>query len=546
MSFTRGLGEIRKLCQEIAGNSDIVAFCLYGSRAGGYARPDSDFDIILVLGNYQKGATFHSKRIGQVRAAILATDRKLFELDMKKGDLGEFICTRMLGPYITLENNEFLREMEVLAKKRIVQEELRDLVIEYEKMSYGLAIDPTYLALSRLRKRARHYPSILYTYVNILRKDLRDANLRSILDGYWIALKDLREAGLVKFENNMIILEDKFIDRILSRKSYERVVNVVEMSRRALHSYLTYGLSRIGSVELILEELGTILRRSSQLETLDEKPEDPKNYLFLRTSAGMINLNEKSSIVDVALKLRPGAKVAITPLAGVLNDVYLVSADDEQLVAKKYTDWFSLKWFSLNLVTLGTKKFSVIGKARLANEYAMNRILSAENVPVPEIIHVNIPHRILLERYVSGKNIADLARLASSSDQLSAGDYEVAIEIGRTIAKIHAIDVTVGDSKPENFLVSPDRKVYSLDLEQAARKGDKAWDISEFLFYSGHYSPLMTAGLSQLIDGFMEGYIEFGERSVLKRASGLNYAKVFSIWTAPPIMLRIVEKLRKA
>jgi len=523
----------------------VTAICLYGSRAGGYARPDSDFDVLLVLEGYPKGAGFYHKRMNQVYAAILAVERKLFELDAKKGGLGEFLCTRLLGPYVALENSDFLKEMEILAKKRVAEEELRDLVIEYGEISHGLAIDPTYLALSRLRKRARHYPTLLNSYSNMLRKDLKAANLGSMLKGYRVALQDLYKAGLIRFEDDKIILEDKFIDEILSRRSFEKVVNVVEMSRRALYSYLAYGRTRAGSFERILEELGSGLRKGLELGALAEKPEDPRNYLFLQTSAGTVNLNQRSSVVDVALRLRPGAKVAITPLAGLLNDVYLVSVGQEQLVAKKYTDWFSLKWFTINLVTLGTKKFSVVGRSRLANEYGMNRILCTKGIPVPDIVHVSIPDRVLLERYVPGRNVASLVKLASSSDQLSAGDYELAFQIGRAMARIHSVGVTIGDSKPENFVVSSDRKVYSLDLEQATRRGDKAWDVSEFLFYSGHYSPLMTQGLSQFVDGFVGGYSEGGERSVLRRAAGINYVKVFSIWTAPPVMYRIAERLRR-
>lgn len=536
---------IRHLCKEIAANSNIAAICLYGSRAGGYARADSDFDILLVLEGYRKGAGFYHRRMNQVYATILAVEKKLFELDAKDGGLGEFLCTRLLGPYVAVENFDFLRETEILAKRRVAEEELRDLVVEYGEISRGLVIDPAYLALSRLRKRARFYPALFDSYSNMLRNDLKEANLQSILEGYRIALQDLRKAGLIRFEDHRFVLEDKFIDKILPKRSFEKVVNVVEMSRRAFYSYLAYGRTHTRSFERILDELGSALRRGLQLGALIEKPEDPRDYLFLKTSTGTVNLNERSSVVDVALKLRPGAKVAITPLAGVLNDVYLVSVDQEQLVAKKYTDWFSLKWFTINLVTLGTKKFSVVGSSRLANEYGMNRILSKEGIPVPDIVHISVPDRILLERYVPGRNVASLVKLASSSDQLPSEDYEAAFQIGRAMAKIHSVGVTVGDSKPENFVVSTDSKIYSLDLEQAAKKGDKAWDVSEFLFYSGHYSPLMTQGLSQFVDRFIEGYCQSGERSVLRRSAGLSYVKVFSIWTAPTVMYKIAETLRR-
>ncbi len=192
---TREIEVIAQICHQIAGKFRVVAICLYGSRAGGYARVDSDFDVILVLDEYSEGAGFQTRAIDEVDAAVLVVDRELFELDMKKGHLGEFFCARLLGPYVALKNSGYLKEMEIQAKKRIVQEELTDLVIEFQKMSHGLMIDPTYFALSRLRKRARHYPSVLYSYTNMLRRDLRNINLGIILEGYGIALQDLCHAG---------------------------------------------------------------------------------------------------------------------------------------------------------------------------------------------------------------------------------------------------------------------------------------------------------------------------------------------------------------
>ena len=37
---------------KIAKNNKIVGVCLYGSKVAGYSRPNSDFDIIVVLENY--------------------------------------------------------------------------------------------------------------------------------------------------------------------------------------------------------------------------------------------------------------------------------------------------------------------------------------------------------------------------------------------------------------------------------------------------------------------------------------------------------------
>ena len=45
--------KILKNCiTRVAKNHKVAAACLYGSRAAGYARANSDFDIIIVLENY--------------------------------------------------------------------------------------------------------------------------------------------------------------------------------------------------------------------------------------------------------------------------------------------------------------------------------------------------------------------------------------------------------------------------------------------------------------------------------------------------------------
>jgi len=88
--------------------------------------------------------------------------------------------------------------------------------------------------------------------------------------------------------------------------------------------------------------------------------------------------------------------------------------------------------------------------------------------------------------------------------------------------------------------------VYAVDLEQAGRKGDYAWDVAELLFYAGHYSssPTPIRGLVEVTQSFIEGYLREGDSSTLKRAAGVKYAKVFSVWTPAPILFEISKMLR--
>ncbi len=116
--------------------------------------------------------------------------------------------------------------------------------------------------------------------------------------------------------------------------------------------------------------------------------------------------------------------------------------------------------------------------------------------------------------------------------------------IGKNFAKIHSLDVELGDTKPENFVISHDGEIFALDLEQSRRNGDATWDIAEFLYYSGHYSIRPKNSLKQLVENFVDGYLEIGNPSYLRKAANLSYVKVFSMWTSPQVMREITEILR--
>jgi len=531
---------------EIAQSCAITATCLYGSRVGGYAREDSDYDCLLILENYRDAVRYHYRKLNSINAAVLAVDKALFELDVEKGGLGDFVAGRLMSPYLPIKNSEYLEAAELQVKGRVVEEEAEDLVLEYGELARGLEIRPEYFPLSRMKKRAKVYPPIRYSYVNLFRGDLKEKNMRMILEGYDKAINALAKSKIVGRKNGYVTLEDECIDRILSRKTFERVVNVVEQSRKALYSYLTHGTAGIVSIDIVAKELASKIRREFLYVPSGYELEDPKNYLFLRTSSGPASLNERASIYDVARRLRPGARVAVTPLASVLNEVYLVSAGDEKLVAKKFTDWHGFKWFTLNLVALGTKIFSLAGKTRLANEYGMNRFLSEKDIPVPNIIHVAIPDRMLFEQYIEGKQIVEIVKESIMSSRLSSQQKGAIHDVGASMAKVHSIEVSIGDTKPENFILGPDQKVYALDLEQAKKAGDAVWDIAEFLYYSGHYGVGPSGGLHEFVESFIDGYSILGDVNSLRRASGLNYLKVFSFWTPPPVIREISRTLSGA
>jgi len=277
------------------------------------------------------------------------------------------------------------------------------------------------------------------------------------------------------------------------------------------------------------------------------EPEDPKNHLYVRTAEGLASLNERASLEEIISKLRPERPITISPLAGVLNEVFLVTAGKERFVAKRFTDWHGFKWFTLNLVSLGSKLFAVSGKARLSNEYGVNRYLAKKGVKVPKVIHVNVNEGILLESYISGSPLVDFVTQTVSQATLSKAQYQLAELLGQTLAQIHGLGISIGDSKPENFVAS-EPGLYVVDLEQAGKRRDYAWDLAELLFYAGHYSSSATPtrGLTEMVQAFILGYLQNGDSNELRRAAGVRYVRVFSLWTPASIILEISKMLREA
>lgn len=535
-----------KICQEIFSRAEILAVALYGSRAGGYARNDSDYDILLVINNYLSEIKYHNHIFDETYLSILAVDRNLLEFDAKVGGLGDFASGRLTSPYIPLQNEEYLKKIELLVKRRFVKEDLLDLILEYGILAKQLIIKPEYLALARMRKRSRLYPPLRYSYYNMLRTDLKNNNLNNILEGYNKILKNFEDEGSVKKVDKNILLTDKYVDDNLSSRTLKQVINVIQLGQKTLNSYLAPGLAGLSSYNMIMKELTSKIMRELQNGSDEKELEDPKNYLFLKTSKGFVPLSERASIIEATMKLKKTHQITIKPLGGIINDVYLVEANDEKFVAKRFTDWFGFKWFTLNLVAVGSKQFTVAGKDRLANEYTMNVILSEKGMSVPKILFINAENRLLLTDYIDGLNVLELVRKSFHIDTLPERQLTHARNIGKLFAKIHSLNVSIGDNKPENLIISQNGQIYIVDLEQASQGGDIVWDIAEFLYYSGHFGLRVKSGFLDFIKAVIEGYKEEGDTSILRDATNLTYYKTFLVWTPTSIIMKIRDLLKNS
>jgi tRNA A-37 threonylcarbamoyl transferase component Bud32 len=212
-------------------------------------------------------------------------------------------------------------------------------------------------------------------------------------------------------------------------------------------------------------------------------------------------------------------------------------------------DWQNFKWFTLALWALGTQSFAVQGRSRLEREYAINKLLEVGGIRVPKILHVSLEKRLIFREYVEGEKMTEVIKRIFKAKRKSdvAEELQRVEEVGKKIAQVHKLDVSLGDAKPENIIIS-DNEILFLDLEQASKNGNQAWDIAEFLYYSGHYVSLAmdTKSVMWLTKAFVKGYLAAGgKRLNVEKAVSPLYTKVFSIFTLPHVILLISNMCKK-
>ncbi len=255
---------------------------------------------------------------------------------------------------------------------------------------------------------------------------------------------------------------------------------------------------------------------------------------------------ETDGVLKLVQTYRPDSRISIRRMGSFVNDVFLVNVDGEKLVAKRYTNWVSLKWVTLSLYGLGSVRFSISGRRRMEAEYAFNYLLSKRGLRVPQILGADSKSRTILFSYVPGDGLATLLAKLAQSGQVNQREKEAARGVGVLMASAHRIEAALGDTKPENFIVDRKGEVTLLDLEQARQRGDYAWDVAEFLYYSGHYWLPVNKALLAYVDAFVEGYLEQGASSILRKAASPKYLRVFSVWTPPNVLHNVRKRLLEA
>ena len=539
-------------CKYIAGSREIVAACLYGPQVCGYADKSSDAQVFLVLKRYKIGLRYHIKPSDGINIFVLAVDRRIFEKDVDQGWLGEFVAEKVTFPYRSLINEEYLWQHEIKVKRRIAWELLENLVLQFPELSQELLIKAEYFIHETIRRRAKLFPPIVHSFLNMFRRDLRRRNMDVIMRGYLEAIDRLVEEDWIAVSNGYIKVTENLTNAIRTQKI--RIPIFLKSIQKTALLHILNVLPKISSLLVQDNEMSKGSYRKVGAEQLVSRLEDPERYLLMPTPDGLVPLSDSTNLDVFAEKMMSNTNISdvnVEEIGGFLNTVYLLrlrrNSEEQKVVAKKFEDWFGFKWFPLALWTIGTKTFAVLGRSRLEREYAMNQFLRSHGFAVPKILHVSLKERLIFEEFIEGETLVGVMKQIMSSKK-KASDVASVRDVGTKIAQAHKLGVSLGDCKPENIVVAKDGKAFFVDLEQASRDGNQAWDIAEFLYYSGHYaSPISSANSAELVaTKFIEGYLEAGgKKTTVKKAGSPRYTKVFSIFTPPHVILAISNVCKK-
>lgn len=487
--------------------------------------------------------------------AILAVDEWIFERDVDRGFLGEALAWGLILSYDPLINEKYLHLQEVKLKKRLILELLENLVLDFPELSSTFLIRPEYFVYQTAFSRVRLFPLMINDLSEFLGEHTKEENVRRTLVGYMQALEDLEREGIIRFSDGFVEISQDFASK--ARSPRIRLVNLSKALPRALFASVLGVFPRILDVLSQTRESSSGPLISRKMWTANQA-EVPENYVFVPTTSGLVPLGSRLDIEATArkvLSMSENEAIEIRAIGGILNDVFLINAStqsgEKRLVAKRFKDWSSFKWFPLAIWSIGTRTFSILGRSRLEREYAMNRLLHSRGFDVPTLRYVSPKERLILMDYITGETASKRIKSIAEwkKDRNARKNVKIIERIGNKFAKVHAGGIALGDTKPENIMIDRNGRIYMVDLEQASRNGDQAWDVAEFLYYAGHdiSSPAQTLTAELITEAFIAGYLHAGGRvENIRKAARPKYTKVFSIFTLPHIILAISNVCRRA
>ncbi|MCP8307056.1 MAG: nucleotidyltransferase domain-containing protein [archaeon] len=525
--------------EDIAKDKEVVAICVYGSRITGYARKDSDYDVIVALSRYKQKLKYKYVKKGLNLSALIIDSKSLMK-DAEEASLGEFIAGRLLNAYEALTGGEFIEEVERKLKSRVIFEILDEMALTYGDLSTEFIIPVKYLLFEKLKKRASLYPPVLYSYVKTYGGHLSEENLNATLKGFLAPLKEMEIQGWISLDDESFRIKEKYLKLRKTRKFLKKL----SYTKRGIMSYVAHGYAGRVSLDVVRKEVLSKISRSKDLGHIPEEMEHPKN--LWRIDEGLLIVESDDWLHKIIDYLGLSQNTKITQrrreeFHETLKVYALKDGDEEIAIAvKRFKDPMSLKWAFLNLWAFFTKRFELSPLTRLKNEYRAIRRLREIGLNTPKVISMILNKKILITEFIDGVNLGKNVKEILDERCVDASPISM---YGESMGFAHKHGYSLGDTKPNNAIFS-EGKIFLTDLEQSAENGDIAWDIAEFVYYSNKLT-LNTSGARKVTQAFLDGYLKVGDIDTVKEALSLKYLLPFQATLAPTVVKAIRDEMNK-
>jgi len=491
---------------------NIKSLVIYGSTVAGYAKPDSDIDVLVLADDFKEKVRYFYFDSSFNKYSALVADLNETYKDAEKASLGEFVVGRLLNPFLPVYGEEIIREVELRYKKRVISEEIAELYKEFQDFSYYLIIPLQYFLFSKLKKRYQIYPPALYSYAKTYSKELISKNLPVTLEGFRNAVLGLDylclEGENVRIKKGAQIPQPFLIDEFY-------------YFQLAIKQYLFHTRSGKVSPEVVINEALSKVKRSRSVKDVNE---------YLKKPELLLSLEGGAKIVETNIEKELNAKL-IERIGGMLNPFYgikIVEIEGKKFVIKSFKGKSELKWYMLGIAGRPIKPFEMNPIKRMYNEFTGSLLLRNSGVKVQTIHAISVRKKALVKTFVQGKSLLDTVKSFSGKDE----ELIILEEVARTFREMHDLGYAMGDSKPENFLNTEDG-IYVIDLEQFKEKAnveDKGWDIAEYIYYSLFF--IKDERLVNLfIESFKKGYGE--SKEVYEAACSQKFSIPFLIMLRP-------------
>jgi tRNA A-37 threonylcarbamoyl transferase component Bud32/predicted nucleotidyltransferase len=532
---------INKCISKVAKGREVVATCIYGSRVAGYNRPDSDIDLLVVLQNYPFVVKYIYFSESSTKVSALAVDRKALLRDARSAFLGEFVVGRLLHIYEPIVNAEFFAMIEQTYKRRVILEEVHDMVESTGVLSTEIIFPLEFVAFSKIKHRMSMHPSAAYSYYKTYTTSKH--NIEFALEAYRRVLEDIiaddkelfaaRQDGLLQVSEKRIFLEKRRMGLKLTKR-------LQEFSSYFVHTYAGRRIMHFA----VNEAESKIRRRVGQTMKLPDFMLCPRNA-YWRLPEGRLIVDGRNWLDDLARQLGRYT-ISKKRRIGSMNSrtrMYVLKhgSAEYKIAVKELAKSKALKWAMLGLWTASLKRFRMDPLFRLGWEYKAIRYIRSLGLHTPVIEAVVLDRKLLVTRFLEGETLADVIRNCIRG---KGGNANLISEAGAQIAKIHGAGATLGNIKPKNIIVSG-KDLYFTDVEQFMfEAGDPAWDIAQFISW-GVKSTRNSVLAATIAKEFLEGYVSVGDTSNITRLAKSNwYIESFYPVLLPSIAQTIKKEIK--